>query len=81
MDTKQLDRQYITGSYGRVDLEIASAKGSFVYDEKGNEYIDFGTGIAVNIFGGCDEKWQQAVTEQLNKVQHASNYFYTRPQS
>ena len=40
-----------------------------------------GSGIAVNIFGVNDEEWKEAVINQLNSVQHASNIYYTRPQA
>ena len=39
-----------------------------------------GSGIAVNSFGVNDEKWKQAVTTQLNLLQHTSNLYYTYPQ-
>ncbi|MBR6407341.1 MAG: acetylornithine/succinylornithine family transaminase [Clostridia bacterium] len=81
MNTKQLDNKYIAHAYGRADLELCKAQGSFVYDNEGREYIDLGSGIAVNIFGGCDEKWQKAVCDQACSIQHASNYYYTKPQS
>ena len=76
---KQRDSAYIAHTYKRFDLAIASGKGSLVYDEEGREYIDMGAGIAVNTFGVADEVWQQAVTEQIAKVQHSSNLYYTQP--
>ena len=48
-------------------------------DETGKQYIDLGSGIAVNTFGVADEVWQQAVIAQLGKVQHTSNLYYTEP--
>ena len=47
--------------------------------ETGKEYIDLGTGIAVNTFGVADEEWAKAVTEQLYKCQHTSNLYYSEP--
>ncbi len=79
MNTKQLDNEYIMHTYGRLDLEIVSGKGSTLKDENGKEYIDFGSGIAVNTFGACDESWIEAVTKQLREIQHTSNYYYTKP--
>ncbi|MBE6543533.1 MAG: acetylornithine/succinylornithine family transaminase [Ruminococcaceae bacterium] len=79
MDTKALDKQYIMGTYGRFPLEIVSGKGSLVYDENGKEYIDLGTGIAVNTFGIADDEWVEAVTAQLMKCQHTSNLYYSEP--
>ncbi|MBQ9891012.1 MAG: acetylornithine/succinylornithine family transaminase [Firmicutes bacterium] len=76
---KELDAQYIAHTYARFPLEIVSGKGSLVYDENGKEYIDLGTGIAVNSFGVADDEWIAAVTAQLAKVQHMSNLYYTEP--
>ncbi len=79
MDTIQLDKRYIANTYARFPLLIERGKGSLVYDEKGREYIDLGTGIAVNTFGIDDEIWKQAVIAQLGKVQHTSNLYYSEP--
>ena len=79
MNTQQLDRQYVAHTYNRFPLEIAGGKGSTVLGADGREYIDLGSGIAVNIFGLCDEPWQQAVTQQLGKFQHTSNLYYSAP--
>ena len=79
MDIKQLDSQYIANTYARFPLLLKSGKGSLVYDENGKEYIDLGTGIAVNSFGVSDSEWVAAVTEQLGKIQHTSNLYYNEP--
>lgn len=79
MDIKKIDGEYVAGTYARFPLEIVSGKGSLVYDENGKEYIDLGTGIAVNTFGVSDDEWVAAVTEQLTKCQHTSNLFYSAP--
>ncbi len=76
---KALDRQYIANTYGRFDLQLEHGKGSVVYDESGNRYIDLATGIAVNTFGYCDDGWTAAVTAQLGKLQHTSNLYYHEP--
>ena len=79
MSIKELDKQYIANTYARFDLELTAGKGSLVYDETGKEYIDLGTGIAVNGFGVGDTEWKQAVTAQLDKIQHTSNLYYSEP--
>ena len=78
-DTKRLDKEYVAGTYARFDIEIVSGNGSRVIDSNGKEYIDLGTGIAVNTFGICDKEWTEAVTEQLSKFQHTSNLYYSAP--
>lgn len=79
MDIKQTDDKYIAHSYGRFNVALLNGKGSTAYDESGKEYIDFGSGIGVTAFGFCDEEWKNAVEEQLSKLQHTSNLYYTEP--
>lgn len=79
MSIKEKDNLYIANTYARFDLQLKEGKGSLVYDENGKEYIDMATGIAVNTFGFCDNEWVNAVNEQLNCLQHASNLYYTEP--
>ena len=79
MNIKELDNQYVASTYARFPLTIVSGKNEFAYDENGKEYIDLGTGIAVNTFGYADSEWISAVTEQLNKLQHTSNLYYSEP--
>ena len=78
-DLQDLDKKYIAGTYARFPLSIVSGKGSEVYDENGKRYIDMGSGIGVTAFGIADDTWVQAITEQLQKVQHMSNLYYTEP--
>ena len=79
MSIKTDDKKYIANTYARFDLNIVSGKGSYFYDENGKEYIDMGTGIAVNTFGFCDDEWKEAVVKQLDTFQHTSNLYYTEP--
>lgn len=79
MNTKELDNEYVAHSYGRFDVVLKEGKGSTLYDENGKKYIDFGSGIGVTAFGIGDEEWKKAVNEQLDKLQHVSNLYYTAP--
>ncbi len=78
-DIKALDNEYVAGTYGRFPIEIVSGKGSLVYDSNGKEYIDMGSGIGVTAFGLCDDEWAKATSEQIAKLQHMSNLYYTEP--
>ena len=80
MDFKAADKEYIVNVYNRMDAVLDHGKGSVLYDVNGKEYIDLSAGIAVNVFGVCDDVWKDAVTAQLNKLSHISNVFYTEPQ-
>lgn len=79
MNTKELDNQYVAHAYGRFDVALTKGQGSTLYDENGKKYIDFGSGIGVTAFGINDPVWTKAVEEQLHRVQHASNLYYTAP--
>ena len=81
MNTKQLDAQYVAHTYNRFPLELVKGEGSLFWDAEGKEYIDLGSGIAVNLLGACDAGWVKAVEEQLHSLQHTSNLFYTAPQA
>ena len=79
MNIKEKDGLYIANTYARFPLVLKEGKGSVVWDEEGNEYIDLGTGIAVNTFGFSDNEWVNAVTKQLNTLQHTSNLYFSEP--
>lgn len=79
-EIKKFDKETIASTYGRYDLAIESGKGSYCYDLDGKKYVDFTAGIGVNCLGFCDDGWVKAVTDQLMKVQHTSNLYYTEPQ-
>ena len=79
MNIIQMDKEFIANTYARFPLLIKKGKGSLVYDDKNQAYIDLGTGIAVNAFGVADKKWQKAVKKQLGKVQHTSNLYFSEP--
>ena len=77
---KELDSEYLAKTYARYPVALVGGKNATLADSEGKEYIDFGAGIAVNIFGANDEDWKAAVIEQLGKIQHVSNYYYAEPQ-
>lgn len=80
-DIIEEDKKYIAGTYARFPVAFKEGKGSRLYDYDGREYVDCGSGIAVNIFGVNDEEWKNAVIAQMNSIQHASNLYYTKPQA
>ena len=77
----QLDKEYIAPTYGRLELAPAYGKNATLTDLNGKEYIDFTAGIGVNSIGIAPKAWVDAVTEQLGKIQHMSNYYYSEPTS
>lgn len=76
---KEWDKEFIADTYARFPIHIKRGKGAVLEDENGKKYIDLGSGIAVNSFGACDEEFISAVTNQLNRLIHTSNLYYTEP--
>lgn len=79
MSIQAIDKCYVAGTYNRFPVEIVKGSGSIVYDIDGKRYIDMGSGIGVTAFGIADPVWQAAVTDQIGRVQHMSNLYYTEP--
>lgn len=73
------DSRFIAHTYQRFPVAVRDGHGAQATDFHGKKYIDFGSGIGTNVLGFCPEKWMDAVKEQLTKVQHTSNLFYTLP--
>ncbi len=79
MSITENDKKYVAKTYARFPVELVSGKGAILKDSSGKEYIDLGSGIAVNIFGVADDEWQKAVTHQLSVLPHTSNLYYSEP--
>ena len=77
---KDDDKKYIVGTYNRFDAVLVEGTGATAIDEDGKEYIDFTSGIGVNSLGFCNDEWVAAVANQLTRIQHTSNLYYTKPQ-
>ena len=65
----------ILGTYARKDISFKAGKGSYVFAENGDKYLDFVQGIAVNVLGHCHEHLVKAIKEQSEKLWHVSNSF------
>ena len=81
MGTIEQFNKYIMHSYGRYDVVMDSGEHEVSVDENGKKYIDFGSGIGVNSLGYCNDEWVEAVCAQARKIQHTSNYYYTKVQA
>ena len=73
------DKTYVAGTYARFPVQLVRGKAALAWDADGREYVDLGSGIAVNAFGYADDEWIAAVTAQLGALPHASNLYYTGP--
>ena len=80
-DEKMINRaeKVLYKTYNRFPVVFDHGKGVTLWDSEGQEYLDFGAGIAVMGLGYADEEYTQAVEAQLDKLTHISNLFYNEP--
>lgn len=71
---------YVMHTYGRFPIALEQGEGVYLYDEAGKKYLDMYAGIAVNALGYNHPALTKALTEQVQKVMHVSNYYYTKEQ-
>ncbi|WP_413285333.1 aspartate aminotransferase family protein [Vibrio sp. MA40-2] len=82
MDNKvdrQLFDEVMVPCYNPMDMIPVKGQGARVWDQQGNEYIDFAGGIAVSCLGHCHPVMVKAITEQANKLWHLSNVMTNEP--
>ena len=77
----EMAETYMNETFKRYDFIADESHDMFIYDENDNKYLDFLGGIAVNSVGGCNQRVIDAINEQASQMIHASNYFYTVPQT
>ena len=65
----------VLGTYARKNIAFKKGKGSYLFAENGEKYLDFVQGIAVNILGHCHEHLVSAIQKQSKKLWHVSNAF------
>ncbi len=83
MTIQELEKQYIINTYNRVAGKtpcLVKGEGSYVRDEKGKEYLDFLSGLAVNVLGHCHPAVVKAIGKQASELIHTSNLYFTEPQ-
>ncbi len=80
-DIKDKVKKYMIETYERFDFLAETAGEQYIYDEKGEKYLDFYAGIAVNAAGNCNKKVVDAVVAQAKTLMHTFNYPYTIPQA
>ncbi|NWO26808.1 aspartate aminotransferase family protein [Leptotrichia sp. oral taxon 417] len=66
--------------YSRYNKIFEKGKGTYIYDNEGNEYLDFVSGISVNCLGHASPVITKTLTEQSQKLVHISNLYYSQPQ-
>jgi acetylornithine/N-succinyldiaminopimelate aminotransferase len=76
---QQLEREAVMGTYVRNPVEFVRGEGTRLWDDEGNEYLDFLSGISVTQLGHCPPAVVDAVREQAGRLMHVGNLFYTEP--
>ncbi|MGC8852495.1 MAG: aspartate aminotransferase family protein [Hydrogenobacter sp.] len=66
---------YVMQTYARLPVRFVRGEGVYLFDEKGNRYLDLVGGIAVNVLGYSDQDLIKAICEQAQKLMHISNLF------
>ena len=79
-DWQRLADRYFMHFVDRVPLTLVKGSGLWVWDDRGEKYLDFVGGWAVDSLGHCHPAVTGAVIEQVQKLIHTSNQFYTIPQ-
>ncbi len=78
-ELQELERSSVIGSYARLPVEFVRGEGTRLWDVDGNEYLDFLCGISVTSLGHCQPRVVEAVRDQVGRLMHVSNLFYTEP--
>jgi acetylornithine/N-succinyldiaminopimelate aminotransferase len=74
-----IEREAVMPSYARFPVEFVRGEGCRLWDDEGNEYLDFLAGISVTSVGHCHPDVVAAVTEQAARLTHVTNLYYTAP--
>jgi acetylornithine/N-succinyldiaminopimelate aminotransferase len=71
--------QSLANNYGTPALALVSGEGAVVVDDAGKSYVDMLGGIAVNALGHAHPAVVEAVTAQISRLGHISNFFVAEP--
>ncbi len=78
-ELQQLERDNVIGTYARNPVEFVRGEGARLWDVDGHEYLDLLSGISVTNLGHCHPAVVAAVREQIGRLMHVGNLFYTEP--
>ncbi len=69
----------ILHTYNRFQIVFDKGEGVYLYDNTGKQYLDFASGIGVQSLGYGNEEYKQALKDQIDKLTHISNLYYSKP--
>ena len=79
-NTEEQYASYRLKNYGAPTLTLVKGQNEIVWDDQGNEYLDFTTGIATTGLGHCHPALVKAIQEQAATLIHVSNLYRIKPQ-
>lgn len=71
--------EHLLHTYNRYQIVLDKGDGVYLYDTDGKKYLDFAAGIAVNSLGYSNQEYKDALKNQIDKLMHTSNLYYTVP--
>jgi acetylornithine/N-succinyldiaminopimelate aminotransferase len=74
-----LEREHLVPAYARMPVQFVRGSGALLYDDEGNEYLDFQTGLAVSSLGHGHPAVVRAIAAQAAQLIHVGNLVYSEP--
>jgi predicted acetylornithine/succinylornithine family transaminase len=78
-ELQALERDAVMSTYARNPVEFVRGEGTRLWDDEGNEYLDFLAGISVVQLGHCHPAVVEAIRDQAGRLMHVGNLYYTEP--
>jgi acetylornithine/N-succinyldiaminopimelate aminotransferase len=78
-ELQSIERGSLIANYARLPVEFVRGAGARLWDDAGNEYLDFLCGISVTNVGHCHPQVVAAVRDQVGRLMHTGNLFYNEP--
>ncbi len=80
MNIREKEEKYFFKTYNRLPIEISHGEGMYLFSKDGKKYLDMFGGLAVNALGYGNQKIIRAISEQIKKFIHVSNYYLQEQQ-
>jgi acetylornithine/N-succinyldiaminopimelate aminotransferase len=78
-ELQEIERDSVMQTYARNPVEFVRGEGTLLWDDEGNEYLDFLGGISVVQIGHAHPALVKAISQQAARLMHVGNLFYTEP--
>lgn len=78
-ELQAFERAHVIGTYARNPVEFVRGEGTRLWDDQGNQYLDFLAGISVAQIGHAHPRLVEAIADQAARLLHVGNLYYTEP--